>query len=290
MVHNFLLAGAGALALSFSTGQILPDPGATSIDVAVTVAPATSPHAASAAFSQPDLVDTAVAAGDFSTLVAAVKAAGLVDTLKGKGPFTVLAPTDAAFAKLPRATLKSLLQPQNRAALQRILTYHVIPGRIDSTGAVQARSAKTVQGDAVTFSIEGGRLRANDAGVVANDVAASNGIIHAIDTVLMPPEPIGRLVIGFRSEAPGNALAAQLDLDRHGSLVITSVTKGSEAEQAGLRRYDVLVAVNGKPATQKRLDKAKARAGFGGTVELELIRRGRRQSVTTRVGAERAKG
>ena len=179
--------------------------------------------------------------------------------------------------------------PRTGTPCGEILTYHVIPGSVDSGAAVQAKAAKTVQGEAVAFRIEAGRLKANNAAVVANDVLAGNGIIHAIDTVLMPPKPIGRLVIGFQSEAPGAALAAQLDLDPHKSLVITKVTKGSEAQKAGLMRYDVLVTVDGKPATQEVLVKAKDRVGFGGTLELRVIRRGEPKTLTTRVGAERKK-
>lgn len=129
-----------------------------------------------------DLVDTAVKAGNFTTLVTAVKAAGLVDTLKGPGPFTVFAPTDAAFAKVPKATLDALLA--DKAALTKVLTYHVVPGKVMAAD-VKAGMVKTVQGQELTIKTDGG-VMVNNAKVVAADVAASNGVIHAIDTVLMP--------------------------------------------------------------------------------------------------------
>ena len=129
-----------------------------------------------------DIVDTAVKAGNFTTLVTAVKAAGLVDTLKGPGPFTVFAPTDAAFAKVPKATLDALLA--DKAALAKVLTYHVVPGKVMAAD-VKAGMVKTVQGQELTLKTDGGVMVNNDK-VVAADVAASNGVIHAIDTVLMP--------------------------------------------------------------------------------------------------------
>lgn len=129
-----------------------------------------------------DIVDTAVKAGNFTTLVTAVKAAGLVDTLKGPGPFTVFAPTDAAFAKVPKATLDALLA--DKAALTKVLTYHVVPGKVMAAD-VRAGKVKTVQGQELTLTTTNG-VMVDNAKVVATDVAASNGVIHAIDTVLMP--------------------------------------------------------------------------------------------------------
>lgn len=136
--------------------------------------------------SEADVVDTAIAAGDFTTLVAALKAAGLVDTLRGDGPFTIFAPTDAAFAKIPKATLQSLLQPENREQLTRILTYHVVPGRVTAQQVKSMRDAKTVQGARVRFASTDHGVRVNNSNVVKTDITASNGIIHVIDTVLMP--------------------------------------------------------------------------------------------------------
>ena len=129
-----------------------------------------------------DIVDTAAAAGTFKTLVTAIKAAGLVDTLRGTGPFTVFAPTDAAFAKIPKADLDKLLA--DKAKLKSVLTYHVVPGKVMSTD-IKAGMVKTVQGAEVTLGTAGG-VMVNNAKVVAADVAASNGVIHAIDAVLMP--------------------------------------------------------------------------------------------------------
>ena len=129
-----------------------------------------------------DIVDTAVKAGNFKTLVAAVQAAGLVDTLKGKGPFTVFAPTDEAFAKIPKETLDGLLK--DKAALSKILTYHVVSGKVMAKD-VKPGMVKTVQGQDITLATAGG-VTVNGAKVVAADVAADNGVIHAIDTVIMP--------------------------------------------------------------------------------------------------------
>ena len=132
-----------------------------------------------------DIVDTAVANGSFTILVAAVKAAGLVDTLKGKGPFTVFAPTDDAFAKIPKAAIADLLKPENKAKLVEILTYHVVPGAVMSGDLSDGMTATTVQGSDVTISTEGG-VMVNDANVVTPDIEASNGVIHVIDAVIMP--------------------------------------------------------------------------------------------------------
>lgn len=137
---------------------------------------------------QADIVDTAVSAGEFNTLVAAVKAAGLVETLKGKGPFTVLAPCDDAFKKLPAGTVETLLKPENLKKLQAILTYHVIPGAVKAETVVTLDSAKTVQGSPVTIKVVDGKVMINGARVVKTDIECSNGIIHAIDTVILPPE------------------------------------------------------------------------------------------------------
>ena len=135
-----------------------------------------------------DIVDTAVQAGQFKTLAAALQAAGLVDTLKGPGPFTVFAPTDAAFAALPPGTLDSLLKPENHARLVAILTYHVVPGRVTAAQVAGMDSATTVEGDALAIRASGGAVTVNDARVVNADVAASNGVIHVIDKVLLPKE------------------------------------------------------------------------------------------------------
>jgi uncharacterized surface protein with fasciclin (FAS1) repeats len=133
-----------------------------------------------------DIVDTAVGAGKFTTLVAAVKAAGLVETLKGTGPFTVFAPTDEAFAKLPKGTVDDLLKPENKAKLVGILTYHVLPSKVMAADiAGKTMDAKTVQGGTLAVDAKSG-VKINGATVVTADVATTNGVIHIIDTVLLP--------------------------------------------------------------------------------------------------------
>jgi uncharacterized surface protein with fasciclin (FAS1) repeats len=131
------------------------------------------------------IVEVASAAGTFTTLVAAVQAAGLVGTLSGPGPFTVFAPTDEAFAKLPAGTVQALLN--DPATLASILTYHVVAGRVTAADVVNLTSATTVNGQPVSIQVNGGTVRINGANVIATDVAASNGVIHVIDTVLLPP-------------------------------------------------------------------------------------------------------
>jgi uncharacterized surface protein with fasciclin (FAS1) repeats len=135
-----------------------------------------------------DIVDTAVKGGSFRTLAAALKAAGLVETLKGKGPFTVFAPTDEAFAKLPIGTVESLLKPENKEKLVAILTYHVIAGNVMAADVVKLKFAKTVQGSEVKITVADGNVMVNDANVVKTDIACGNGVIHVIDTVLLPNE------------------------------------------------------------------------------------------------------
>ncbi len=136
-----------------------------------------------------DIVDTAVAAGQFKTLAAALQAAGLVETLKGAGPFTVFAPTDEAFAKLPEGTLEDLLKPENKAKLTAILTYHVVPGKVMAADVVKVTEAKTVQGGSIKVSAMGGQVMVDNAHVVKTDIAASNGVIHVIDAVILPKTP-----------------------------------------------------------------------------------------------------
>lgn len=133
-----------------------------------------------------DIVDTAVAAGDFKTLAAALQAAGLVDTLKGAGPFTVFAPTDAAFAKLPAGTVQDLLKPENKQKLIAVLTYHVVAGDVTSKQVVKLTEAKTVEGQDVKISTKNGKVMINNADVVKADIQCSNGVIHVIDQVLLP--------------------------------------------------------------------------------------------------------
>ena len=136
-----------------------------------------------------DIVDTAVGAGKFKTLVAAAQAAGLVDTLKSDGPFTVLAPTDEAFAKLPEGTIATLLKPENKDKLAAILKYHVIPAKALAADVVKlnGKDVKTAEGDTVKVTVEGGTVMINNAKVTKTDILCSNGVIHVIDTVLLPP-------------------------------------------------------------------------------------------------------
>lgn len=142
---------------------------------------------AGTASAKKDIVDTAVTAGTFETLVAAVSAAELVDTLKGDGPFTVFAPTDEAFAALPEGTVETLLLPENKAQLIEILTYHVVPGKVMSTDLSDDMTAETVQGSEITIDLDDG-VKINEATVTAADIETSNGVIHVIDAVILPPQ------------------------------------------------------------------------------------------------------
>ena len=141
----------------------------------------------SAYAAEKNIVDTAIAAGQFKTLVAALSAAGLVDTLKGPGPFTVFAPTDAAFAKLAAGTIDTLVKPESKAKLTAILTYHVVAGKVMAADVVKLKEAKTVNGAMVAVKVDGGNVMISNAKVTTADIATSNGVIHVIDTVLLPP-------------------------------------------------------------------------------------------------------
>jgi len=141
--------------------------------------------AAAASAADKDIVDTAISAGSFKTLVAAVQAAGLESTLRGSGPFTVFAPTDAAFARLPQGTVQELLKPENKAKLQAILTYHVVPGKVMAKDVVKLTSAKTVQGGTIKI-INSNGVYVDNAKVIQTDIETSNGVIHVIDAVLLP--------------------------------------------------------------------------------------------------------
>jgi uncharacterized surface protein with fasciclin (FAS1) repeats len=132
-----------------------------------------------------DIVETAVAAGSFKTLATALQAAGLIETLKGPGPFTVFAPTDEAFAKIPKADLDALLK--DKAKLTAVLTYHVVAGKVMAADVVKLQSAKTVQGSSVKVRVAGGKVMIDGATVVTTDIGASNGVIHVVDSVILPP-------------------------------------------------------------------------------------------------------
>ena len=135
-----------------------------------------------------DVVDTVIAAGSFKTLAKALDAAGLVTTLKGGGPFTVFAPTDEAFAKLPDGTLETLLKPENKEKLRRILTYHVVAGKVMASDVVKLQSARAVSGDTITVTVEDGVAHVDNATVTSADVLAANGVIHVIDSVIVPKD------------------------------------------------------------------------------------------------------
>ncbi len=157
---------------------------ATVAALALAVSVAT-PARADRADASKDIVDTAVAAGSFNTLATALKAAGLIETLKGKGPFTVFAPTDDAFKKLPAGTLEKLLA--DKAQLTKVLTYHVVAGKVMAADVVKLSEAKTVEGSMVKITVAKGAVKVNDANVVKTDIGASNGVIHVIDSVILPP-------------------------------------------------------------------------------------------------------
>ncbi len=184
----FALAALAALSLVTNLAEAGKcRPGKTQV-VAHFSVPLTAIHQiapALAAAAPADIVDTAVAA-KFNTLVAAVKAAGLVETLKGQGPFTVFAPTDEAFAKLPKETLESLLKPENKDQLKAILTYHVVAGKVMAADVVKLKDAKTVNGKSVTIEVADGGVKIDGAKVTKTDIACSNGVIHIIDTVILP--------------------------------------------------------------------------------------------------------
>jgi len=138
------------------------------------------------AANKPTIVDVAAGNPDFSTLVAALKAADLVNTLNGKGPFTVFAPTNAAFAKLPAGTVENLLKPENKAALISILTYHVVSGKVKAAQVVRLTNATTVNGQSATIKVNDGKVMVDNANVTTTDIEASNGVIHVIDSVIIP--------------------------------------------------------------------------------------------------------
>ncbi len=151
-----------------------------------------------------DIVDAAAGNPDFSTLVAAVKAAGLVDTLKSPGPFTVFAPTNEAFAKLPAGTVENLLKPENKDQLTKVLTYHVVPGRVPASEVVKlnGHNVTTVEGSPARVSVNGGSVKVGDANVIKTDIEVTNGIIHVIDSVLLPPADAPQAAAPVAAPAP----------------------------------------------------------------------------------------
>jgi len=186
-----LLVPAIAIAIAACSTAASPSPSAAPVSTpsappVSAAAPSTAPSASAAAAMTKDIVQTATAAGSFKTLLTAVKAAGLVETLQGSGPFTVFAPTDAAFAALPAGTLDGLLK--DPAALKKVLLYHVVSGSVTADKVVGLTSATSVEGSPIAISIKDGTVYLNDsAKVVTPDVTASNGVIHVIDKVILPP-------------------------------------------------------------------------------------------------------
>jgi uncharacterized surface protein with fasciclin (FAS1) repeats len=176
MIFKNRLIAAGLLGLGTIAGIAYTPSPVVAADSAMD-APAQQPK---------DIVDTAVAAGQFKTLATALTAAGLIDTLKGAGPFTVFAPTDAAFAKLPDGTVADLLKPENKDKLKSILTYHVVIGKVMAADISGLSAVKTVNGRELPIKVADGKVMVGDATVTTADIAASNGVIHVIDTVLMP--------------------------------------------------------------------------------------------------------
>lgn len=168
--------------------RVMAKVGFSGLAVLVLSIPASAQHMAASSYVNPekDIVETAVAAGSFQTLVAAVKAAGLVETLQSEGPFTVFAPTDGAFAKLPAGTVESLLKPENREKLVSILTYHVVPGRLMASDVVGSSYLKTVQGQMIKISTKEGKAMVDGATILKTDIGTSNGVIHVIDSVILP--------------------------------------------------------------------------------------------------------
>ncbi|GAB5558836.1 MAG: hypothetical protein SynsKO_04830 [Synoicihabitans sp.] len=195
--------------------------------------------------SKKDLVDTAVAAGQFQTLAAALGAADLVDALKGEGPFTVFAPTDEAFAKLPDGTIESLLKPENRDQLVDILTYHVVPARVLAKQAVKLDEAETLGGKVIDVELRGDVLFLNDAKVVKTDIEASNGVIHVIDTVLIPGRDERMSVAEISSPAKQllmSAIGRGAPLYNHGNAAACAAVYATAAEALLLMPKDTLAA------------------------------------------------
>jgi len=189
---SFRLALAAALVLPMAASAVADECPVAAAQKAKAMAQAKAQaqaHVQTVAFNadRKDIVDTAVGAGSFKTLVAAVQAAGLVETLKGAGPFTVFAPTDEAFAKLPAGTVESLLKPENKEKLVAVLTYHVVPGKVMAADVVKLAEAPTVQGSKAKVKVVDGTVMIDNAKVVKTDIETSNGVIHVIDAVILPP-------------------------------------------------------------------------------------------------------
>jgi len=181
-IYAATLVSSASLVIACGGGGAMPEPASPESTAENSAASPASETAATAS----NIVETATAAGSFTTLVAAVKAAGLAETLSGPGPFTVFAPTDDAFAKLPAGTVEGLLKPENKDKLVAILTYHVVPGVLMAKDVVGGSKLMTVQGQELSLSIDGSNVMVDDAKISKTDIAASNGVIHVIDNVVMP--------------------------------------------------------------------------------------------------------
>ncbi|GAB4451483.1 MAG: hypothetical protein OHK0041_14290 [Anaerolineales bacterium] len=206
---------------------------------AATPTPEPTPMPEPTAMPEPapmDIVDTAVADGRFQTLVAAVTAAGLVDTLKGEGPFTVFAPTDDAFAKLPAGTIDELLKPENKQALTDILLYHVVPGKVMAADVVGLTSAATALGKDVAIKVDMGNVYINDAQVIITDIETSNGVIHVIDSVILPPAD--------EAAAPGTIVDIAAADERFSTLVAAVTAAGLGETLSGEGPFTVFAPTN----------------------------------------------
>jgi len=236
-----------------------------------------------------DIIDTAVAAGSFKTLAAALTAAGLIETLKGEGPFTVFAPTDEAFAKLPKGTVESLLKPENKSALIAVLTYHVVPGKVMADKVTGLKFAETVNGQRVDIAVKDGTVMIDGATVIKADVAASNGVIHVIDRVILPSS---QNVVEVARENGFSTLAAAIEaagltetLSGKGPFTVFAPTdaafaklpKGTlerllmpenKAELAKILTYHV---VPGRVFSDKAMTLTSAKSVQGGSLVLKVV-------------------
>lgn len=239
-----------------------------------------------------DIVSVALADGRFGTLATALTEAKLVDTLQGEGPFTVFAPTDEAFSKLPKDTVASLLKPENREQLQAVLTYHVIAGSVDLAGALSAKQAKTVQGSEVKIGFSDGMVRVNDAAILNADIKCSNGIIHVIDSVILPPKPANDIVSVAKRAGSFKTLLAAVDAAGLGDALsgdqpvtvfaptdsaFAALPKGTVESLLKAENRDKLIAilslhaVSGKVSAGDALNAKEARSLSGGTLEFGIV-------------------
>ena len=217
---TFAVAGTALLAVTLSVSSLSASPCSTCAPCqagSTCSGGKASPASLASNKKLPDIVDTAVSAGSFKTLVAAVQAAGLVEALKGEGPFTVFAPTDEAFAKLPKGTIETLLKPENKELLTGILTYHVVPGRLMAKDVVKSSSAMTLNGQQVEFVNGKQSVKIDNARVIKTDIETSNGVIHVIDSVILPSSD-SIVTVASKAGSFGTLLAAVSAADLAGVL------------------------------------------------------------------------